>query len=762
MTLVSLTDRDDYTGTGAVDTYPYTYKIFDEADLHVIQTDLTPATTVLTLNVDYTVTGVGEENGGTIVLVAGNLASGWGLSILRKKTIQQLTDLRNQGELYAETLEDTYDISRMIDQQQQSELDKSLHLSDFDATGVDAELPAPEANKFLSWNSAATAIENIAPGSVALAVPADGSVSTPKIVDLAVTTAKLAAGAVTQPKVNFAVESHTTTAPPTPTVGVRYIVASGATGTWSGHDGEIAEGTGSGWTYETPLDGWLAYAKDQDEFVKFDGSVWVILAKAVDVIVNRDDYASDTLAGAALKAILEDSNVKSVVLKSGTYEVSADITQAAAQFVLCERDAIIKLNAANTTLFVGVNCRWYNGIVDGNSVGGDATDGLVNVGAQIGIVIIGMAVRNSANDGLVGTTTDWTGLDGLAVSAIISCRFVSNGGDGAFRCGRLQSCTSSNNGAHGFSDCHDLRGCSSEANVDEGFSNCEVLTNCISISDGDRGFETCRNLTGCNSFDAGSVAFYNCDLLSACEARDPASQGFVLCNNMTGCVSDGNLSGAAFDQCDQISGCTATDANTVGFLTCKRLSSCRSGSAGTASFELCINLSACVSDQPQQHGFLTCENLSGCFSNDAGQAGGNLYDGFNNSNQIAGCDSDNSDRDGYNTCNRVTGSRAVNNDVHGFNTCNRLAGNGANSNGDDGYNNCNEVDGCSANGNTDNGFDTCQQVSGCFSTNHSGAGDVGFQSCDRVASSHSTLDTTARNGGTPHDNLTTKYSISAW
>ena len=40
----------------------------------------------------------------------------------------------------------------------------------------------------------------------------------------------------------------------TPAVGDRYAVQSPATGGWEGHDGQIAEWNGSGWTFETPAD----------------------------------------------------------------------------------------------------------------------------------------------------------------------------------------------------------------------------------------------------------------------------------------------------------------------------------------------------------------------------------------------------------------------------------------------------------------------------------------------------------------------------
>jgi len=65
------------------------------------------------------------------------------------------------------------------------------------------------------------------------------------------------------------------TAPPsTPNTGDRYIVASGATGDWSGHDNEIAEWDGSAWQFTVPVEGMQVYVKDEDEQYFYNGSAW--------------------------------------------------------------------------------------------------------------------------------------------------------------------------------------------------------------------------------------------------------------------------------------------------------------------------------------------------------------------------------------------------------------------------------------------------------------------------------------------------------
>lgn len=58
-----------------------------------------------------------------------------------------------------------------------------------------------------------------------------------------------------------------------PSDGDRYIVAAGAVGEWSGHDGEIAVYY-SGWIFAPPGEGWVMYDEANDVWVLYDGSQW--------------------------------------------------------------------------------------------------------------------------------------------------------------------------------------------------------------------------------------------------------------------------------------------------------------------------------------------------------------------------------------------------------------------------------------------------------------------------------------------------------
>ena len=127
MTVATSTNRVDYTGNGSTTVFPFTFRIFAATDLVV--TSATPAgvETQLVLNTDYTVSGAGSYNGGSVTLGSA-LASGDTITIQRVLDITQETDLRNQGAFFAETHEDVFDRLVMVGQQLQEQIDRCAKL----------------------------------------------------------------------------------------------------------------------------------------------------------------------------------------------------------------------------------------------------------------------------------------------------------------------------------------------------------------------------------------------------------------------------------------------------------------------------------------------------------------------------------------------------------------------------------------------------------------------------------------------------------
>lgn len=160
-TVSTTSPRNDYVGTGSTATYSYTFKIFTAADLRVTTRDTSDVETTLTYPTDYTVTGAGSASGGTITLTAGNLTSGYALTIRFDRTPRQSTDLRNQGTFYPETHEDKFDELTRYSQQLEDVVDRSIHLPETEAgTAAATTLPAASsrADKFLAWDSSGNVI----------------------------------------------------------------------------------------------------------------------------------------------------------------------------------------------------------------------------------------------------------------------------------------------------------------------------------------------------------------------------------------------------------------------------------------------------------------------------------------------------------------------------------------------------------------------------------------------------------------------------
>lgn len=160
------TNRNSYTGTGSLDTYPYTFRIFDESDIGVYKTDIAGSEVKLAINSDYTLDGVDDYAGGNVYLT-NNLEAGYSLILLREMPYVQNDRYRNQGAFHPERHEETYDKSVMLSQQLKECFDRSLHLNK-KSDGINTELPPPVASTVLGWSGDGLRIMNVAAPSAAL------------------------------------------------------------------------------------------------------------------------------------------------------------------------------------------------------------------------------------------------------------------------------------------------------------------------------------------------------------------------------------------------------------------------------------------------------------------------------------------------------------------------------------------------------------------------------------------------------------------
>jgi hypothetical protein len=119
MTVATNPPFDQYIATNGQTVFNYTFEIVEQTDLLVYQRLNTDAPNdlldVLTLNVDYTVTGVGAENGGTVVLNVGAALNDI-VSIKQNVPVQRDTSFTPGGILRAQDLNSEFDNQTLIEQ----------------------------------------------------------------------------------------------------------------------------------------------------------------------------------------------------------------------------------------------------------------------------------------------------------------------------------------------------------------------------------------------------------------------------------------------------------------------------------------------------------------------------------------------------------------------------------------------------------------------------------------------------------------------
>lgn len=102
--------------------------------------------------------------------------------------------------------------------------------------------------------------------------------------------------------------SRTTTAQPgSPSDGDVYLLPASATGTdWAGHDGEIAIFVNTAWEFRDAKEGFIAWVDDDDEFIVFDGTNWIVTNAGSALDDLTDVNAPSPTAGQVL--MWDDSN----------------------------------------------------------------------------------------------------------------------------------------------------------------------------------------------------------------------------------------------------------------------------------------------------------------------------------------------------------------------------------------------------------------------------------------------------------------------
>ena len=159
-----------YLGNGTGSTFSYDFRVDDESQLQVYETDDAGVQTLLTLTTHYTVAGVGVDGGGIITRVAGNLPTDYTWYIRSNYADTQLTAFGSQGGFFPAIHEAAMDKRTFVSQQQEDKLNRSLKLADFDESAETADMILPDlatrTSQLLGFNASGNPIAAAGTGGV--------------------------------------------------------------------------------------------------------------------------------------------------------------------------------------------------------------------------------------------------------------------------------------------------------------------------------------------------------------------------------------------------------------------------------------------------------------------------------------------------------------------------------------------------------------------------------------------------------------------
>lgn len=160
MTVSSTTAKASYAGNAVTTVFAVPFYFLAAADLRVIlRTGTTEVVQSLTTN--YTVTGAGNENGGSVTMLVAP-PSGTTLTILRNAPATQETDLLPNDRLPAESLEDALDKLTMLVQQVDEVADRALQFPASDpAASPTIPAASARASKFLSFDASGLPVATV-------------------------------------------------------------------------------------------------------------------------------------------------------------------------------------------------------------------------------------------------------------------------------------------------------------------------------------------------------------------------------------------------------------------------------------------------------------------------------------------------------------------------------------------------------------------------------------------------------------------------
>ena len=149
MTVANNQSRDQYTATSGQTVFPYTFEIFDKDDVVVLKNGA-----ALVEGTNYTVSNVGNDNGGNITLTTG-ASTGEIITIYRDMPLERTTDYQTSGDFLAAEVNNDFDRLWLASQQLDNDVSRAIRKPESDLESLDMELPPAitRANSYLTFGN---------------------------------------------------------------------------------------------------------------------------------------------------------------------------------------------------------------------------------------------------------------------------------------------------------------------------------------------------------------------------------------------------------------------------------------------------------------------------------------------------------------------------------------------------------------------------------------------------------------------------------
>lgn len=160
MTITVSPARNEYTANAGQTIFNYTFKIFQNTDLNVYVTpagkDANDSTDLTTL---YTVTGIGDEDGGSITLAIPTNANDL-VTIVSNIPSSRTTDYQNNGDFRPNVVNNDFDRVVSLVKKVEDRTNRGLLLPESQQDPKPLSLPIPKAGMPVRWNGDESGLEN--------------------------------------------------------------------------------------------------------------------------------------------------------------------------------------------------------------------------------------------------------------------------------------------------------------------------------------------------------------------------------------------------------------------------------------------------------------------------------------------------------------------------------------------------------------------------------------------------------------------------